>query len=870
MGFELAAVEGMMDEIDEGFPCNRDKNGYTLGRMGVHNVVVAVMPEVGNNRAAVVATQLLNDFPSIRFGLLVGTGGGIPSEEDDIRLGDVVVSEPTATFGGVVQYDMGKVTEGGLFQRTGSLSKPPAVLSSNMHRLQAQQARLGSQIPRLLSEMLRKYPKMAGQYIYQGVNNDLLFESTYPHQRGRTCKDCDRIKLVDRDVRLDTDPQIHYGTIGSGNAVISDGIKRDQLRKDLGVLCVEMEAAGLMDDFSCLVIRGICDYADSHKNKRWQSYAAATAAAYAKELLAIIPAQDVTAASKQTLQADKANSSIALGIEDKLDQARRDRLLAALPCVDAAAFNSYDNQHERKCLQDTRVDILRLVTEWVDGTSTKCIFWLNGMAGTGKSTIAHTLARHFAGENRLGASFFFSKGSGDRGNARHFFSTIAVQMARALPLAGTHVCNAISEQPGIAQQAMFEQWNKLVLQPLRKARDRQSLSRAILFVIDALDECGNQDDIRLILRLLAVTTDLMTVKLRIFVTSRPETPIRLGFRDMPKIIYEDLVLHDVSRSVVEGDIHTFLKHELAEIRRERNLPPGWPNDQQVKLLVRKANCLFIYAATACLYIGGAPRISPQKRLSNLVLGQASDGLSTRNLDEMYLRILRESVAGDYSVAERMQMADQFRRVVGSIVVVFDALSASALSMLLFQSEAEALEIVNITLDPLHSVLSIPLDSGLPIWLLHPSFRDFLLDHDRCPDDRFWVDSKVAHSSLARSCLELMSNALKENICGLQSPGSLASDIEKHTLVSCVPPPLQYACRYWVEHLQQSDLGLCSNGEVYSFLQKHLLNWLEALSVMGRSTEGLTMLLKLEFTLTVSLPTILFRPSYLLIRSILSP
>jgi nucleoside phosphorylase len=301
MGIELAAVEGMMDEIDEGLPCNRDKNGYTLGRMGVHNVVVAVMPEIGNNRAAVVATQLLNDFPSIRFGLLVGTGGGIPSEEDDIRLGDVVVSEPTATFGGVVQYDMGKVTEGGLFQRTGSLSKLPAVLSTNVHRLQAQQARVGSRIPRLLSEMLQRYPKMGRQYIYQGADNDLLFESIYPHQQGRTCKDCDRTKLVDRDVRLDTDPQIHYGTIGSGNTVIHDGVKRDQLRKDLGVLCVEMEAAGLMDELSCLAIRGICDYADSHKNKRWQPYAAATAAAYAKELLAIIPAQEVAAASKQML-----------------------------------------------------------------------------------------------------------------------------------------------------------------------------------------------------------------------------------------------------------------------------------------------------------------------------------------------------------------------------------------------------------------------------------------------------------------------------------------------------------------------------------------------------------------------------------------
>jgi nucleoside phosphorylase len=300
MGVELAAVEAMLDDIHESLPSSRDQNTYTLGRMGSHNIVVAVMQEIGTNRAAAVATQLLNDFQAIRFGLLVGIGGGVPGEEedDDIRLGDVVVGKPTATSGGVVQFDRGKATLGGLFQRTGSLNKPSAVLSANLHRLQARQARIGSQIPTLLLQMQQKYPKMAEKYIYQGRDKDHLFEATYPHQAGGTCKNCDLMKVVDRVHRPDTDPQIHYGTIGSSNTVIKDGATRDRLRKDLGVLCVEMEAAGLMDDFSCLVIRGICDYADSHKNKRWQDYAAATAAAYAKELLSIIPAQEVAAASK--------------------------------------------------------------------------------------------------------------------------------------------------------------------------------------------------------------------------------------------------------------------------------------------------------------------------------------------------------------------------------------------------------------------------------------------------------------------------------------------------------------------------------------------------------------------------------------------
>jgi nucleoside phosphorylase len=301
MGVELAAVEGMLDEIHESLPSSRDQNGYTLGRIGRHNIVVAVMPAIGNNRAASVAIQLLNDFQSIRFGLLVGIGGGVPGEDDDIRLGDVVVSKPTAPFGGVVQYDMGKVTVEGMLQRTGTLKPPPTVLMVNVQRLQAQQIRSGSQILRHITAMLEKYPNMRkNQYVYPDEEHDQLFETTYAHDGGTTCRNCDRTKVVERPSRHDKDPRIHYGTIGSGNAVIKDGTTRERLRRDLGVLCVEMEAAGLMDEFSCLVIRGICDYADSHKNKRWQPYAAATAAAYMKELLYVIPVQEIAKASNAT------------------------------------------------------------------------------------------------------------------------------------------------------------------------------------------------------------------------------------------------------------------------------------------------------------------------------------------------------------------------------------------------------------------------------------------------------------------------------------------------------------------------------------------------------------------------------------------
>jgi nucleoside phosphorylase len=308
MGFELAPVEGMLDEIHESLPTNRDQNAYTLGEISGHNVVVAVLPEIGNNAAAAVVTQLLNDFQSIRFGLLVGIGGGVPGgeERNDVRLGDVVVSKPTDIFGGVVQYDRIKRLVNGQIERTGQLNKPPPVLSASVQKLQAQHLRAGSQIPAYLAEMTQRWPKMRGRYSFPACERDQLFVPSYSHQSGATCDHCDASQTVSRDIRSDNDPEVHYGTIGSANVLVKDPAVRDRLKRDMNIICVEMEAAGLMDTFPCLVIRGICDYADSHKNKRWQPYAAAVAAAYMKELLTVMSAQ-------QVLQSARAEEIVVKG-----------------------------------------------------------------------------------------------------------------------------------------------------------------------------------------------------------------------------------------------------------------------------------------------------------------------------------------------------------------------------------------------------------------------------------------------------------------------------------------------------------------------------------------------------------------------------
>jgi nucleoside phosphorylase len=296
MAVELAPVKAMLDEIHPSLPTLRDQNSYALGKIGGHNIVIAVLPEIGTNSAATVAIQLMNDFPSVRFGLLVGIGGGVPDLENeiDIRLGDIVVSKPIQTAGGVVQYDMGKETLKG-FKRTGTLNKPPTVLRAALQQLVAQHELEDSQVPLYLSQMLKKFPKMKEKYTHPDTEQDQLFGTAYDHQGGKTCAGCDSSQVIRRPLRSSLDPVIRYGTIGSANRVVKNAAEREKLKSgDLDIICVEMEAAGLMDSFPCLVIRGICDYADSHKNKKWQPYAAATAAAYMKELLSVIPAQEVS------------------------------------------------------------------------------------------------------------------------------------------------------------------------------------------------------------------------------------------------------------------------------------------------------------------------------------------------------------------------------------------------------------------------------------------------------------------------------------------------------------------------------------------------------------------------------------------------
>jgi hypothetical protein len=521
-----------------------------------------------------------------------------------------------------------------------------------------------------------------------------------------------------------------------------------------------------------------------------------------------------------------------------------EKLLALLPRTVQATFNSHDRQHDPICLPNTRVDVLEQIMAWADhGSDETCVFWLNGMAGTGKSTIARTISRKFYGQSRLGASFFFSKGGADASHAGKFFTSIAVQLANKSAYLGHYICEAIVENRGIASQSFRDQWDQLVLGPLSKLGNHPSQSPLIL-VVDALDECEDENDIRIIVQLLAKARSLRNFRLRVFLTSRPEVPIRYGFHQIGNSGYRDLTLHNISPAVVDHDITIFLEYSFRTIREERKISADWPGEQAIGRLVRNAGGLFIWAATACRFIYEGRQYAA-KRLSMILQETESITAPQKKLNDIYITVLRNSVGNDYEKEEPEELYRTFRQILGSIVLLYSPLSAISLAKLLEIPE----ENVEQTLEDLHAILDIPKQSSRAIRLHHPSFRDFILSKDRCSDTQFWVDEEHAHGALADACIQLLSKTLKRDVCNLRYPGALTEDVESCRVDGCLPLEVQYACLYWIQHLQKSRTDLYN--QIHQFLQEHLLHWLEALCWMGKTSEGILAITSLESHILVS-------------------
>ncbi|KAJ4264710.1 hypothetical protein NW764_015795 [Fusarium oxysporum] len=514
-----------------------------------------------------------------------------------------------------------------------------------------------------------------------------------------------------------------------------------------------------------------------------------------------------------------------------------------LPASEGASFDSHAEAHKPICLPNTRVELLDYISRWIDDPDAETILWLKGMAGTGKSTISRTVARKRFETGDLGASFFFKRGETDRGSLAKFVPTLARQLAASVPAFAPHINNAIEADSAIIGEAVREQFHKLILGPLSKIPQTSWNASSLVIVIDALDECGRDADISLLVDLLSHAQTPQLPRLRIFVTSRLEVATRLGFCGVDGT-YQDLALHGIPAPIIKHDISTFLRHELGKIRdnfnlsveQERKLPSNWPGEPTLQTLVEMAIPLFSFAATICRFINDCRHSNPNKQLGKVLSGKSHDS----KLDMIYASILNHQLDG-VSEDIKEQILEEFRLVVGTIVTLASPLSASALSKMLDIS----IETVNARLDMLHPVLDVPPKRESPVRLLHSSFEDCLVNLENKEMSEFSLNEELVNRHLTRHCLRIMRGSLHEDICRVRIPGTRRSAIDLQHINERLPPELQYACLYWVHHRVAFDPRPDDTEEVYDFLTKHFLHWLETMSLMGRTMESLSMLNSLK-------------------------
>ncbi|TFB02584.1 Ankyrin repeat domain-containing protein 50 [Trichoderma ghanense] len=504
---EYVAAEAVLDEI-HGRPAKvspASQSNYTLGRVGQHNVVIASLPfgEYGTASAATVATDMSHNFPNIKVRLMVGIGGGAPSNKHDIRLGDVVVSAPCNGHSGVMQYDFGKTVQDQPFQPTRYLDQPPMLLRTAMSGLAAQYERRGHSIQETVADILERRPLLQEKYSRPREGSDRLYSSTYVHPFDGSA-DCERTcadnSLVVRPPRISGQSlAIHYGLIASANQLMKDATVRDYLSSQYDVLCFEMEAGGLMNQFPCLVIRGICDYSDSHKNKAWQGYAAMTAAAYAKDLIARLSPSDSSVVQGSNNMGLSSRPQTTQDAPHTLSIEQKRQLLEALRFdqIDARQ-TTIKRAHSKTCQWLLhRPEYL----DWLDPAKFRehhGFLWIKGKPGTGKSTLmkfALQNAQRKRGGKIIIHFFFNARGEHLEKSTVGMYRSILLQLLERIPALQDTV-----ELPGsIARFGEDYHWNTEILTDLLEQAIQNLEGSNVVCFIDALDEC-EEDQVRDMIR----------------------------------------------------------------------------------------------------------------------------------------------------------------------------------------------------------------------------------------------------------------------------------------------------------------------------------------------------------------------------------
>ncbi|KAK2797099.1 hypothetical protein FQN50_009330 [Emmonsiellopsis sp. PD_5] len=551
LSIEQSAIIGILDAYHGESTFDNDPNLYILGQIGSHNVTIACCPagEPGQVSAASLAKDMTHTFRFLRFGLLVGIGGGAPSEDHDIRLGDVVVGIPSGTAGGVIQYDRGKSTEYG-FERTGHINSPEKILLSTVNLIRSKVHRGAFDITTHLNKIIDENPTTKEIFSHPGRANDRLYPPNQPHvyqsSRSKDCEGCGD-NYESGETRKSEKPKFHYGNIGSGNLVVKNAFEREKIRKQDDLLCFETEAVGLSEVFRCLVIRGISDYSDSHKNDKWQGYAAATAAAFAKGLLLQIKSAEANSlapipplnVSDPVLH--KITSSINSNItEQTREQNHRYQDEKTIKCLQVFKTSTYEDFKNANC------DRIPGTCKWVladkryiDWRSSQKhdLLWITADPGCGKSVLSKSLIeKELHNTEKHTVCYFFFKDNEAQNNLATALCALLHQLFGRMRRLITHAIPSYENNGDSLQRETSELW-RILLEAATDAGDDCSVT----CVLDALDECCDEDRPKLIQFLNGFHSHYLQLstngksQLKFLLTSRPYKDIEQEFQVGPNI-----------------------------------------------------------------------------------------------------------------------------------------------------------------------------------------------------------------------------------------------------------------------------------------------------------------------------------------------
>jgi len=490
-------------------------------------------------------------------------------------------------------------------------------------------------------------------------------------------------------------------------------------------------------------------------------------------------------------------------------------------------------------MKGTRRDVLSQLECWLNDEQDKHVFWLSGLAGTGKSTIAQTFAEMSFADGKLGASFFCSRDFDDRSNLRKIFPTLAFQLAHRYPPFREELIPVLTASPDVRRESLCSQMEKLIVCPLKTTHT------PTLIIIDALDECKDEEPASAILSVLSRYVEQIP-HVKFFITGRPEPRIRSGFRLAAlRPITEVFKLHDAIFPLVDTDIKLFFRRclpDIAKNRSHRDVTEDWPSPSDIDTICEKAAGFFIYASTVVKFVA-SPHRQPQKILTILVSLPQNTAHEGSDIDSLYTEILRHAyhdMGSNNQKSDNQEVYRRFRSVVGAALLAFNPLSMKSLSDLLhgFDTPFD----ISTTLDSLHSLLLVPDGIEDSIRALHKSFPDFLMNPDRCQDTRFFVDPPVYHTEILLSCLHLMEERLRWNICNLDDNALLSNVKDLSTRrKEHIGDALEYACQFWTRHLMKSPSSGADAGRVQEAIDKffttHLLFWIEVLCIMGNLSVG---------------------------------